>query len=128
VNEGEITPLLEERGFETVLCEDLSLAELVKLFAKTTALVGAHGAGLTNLIYCLPGSCVGEVSSGRVPPHTHTHYLVMSQQLGMHFSRFKAEVASRERNHVDIRIDKALFSTWISTYSDQLSRAKRRAT
>jgi hypothetical protein len=120
-NEGEITPLLEERGFETVLCEDLSLSEQVKLFAKTTALVGAHGAGLTNLIYCLSGSCVGEISSGRVFPH----YLVMSQQLGMHFSRFKADAALGKKNNVDMQINGALFSDWVSTYCERLSRAER---
>ena len=123
VNEGEITPLLEEQGFETVLCEALSLAEQVKLFAKSAAIVGVHGAGLTNLIYCPPGSYVGEVYIGRVQPP----YLVMSRQLGMHFSRFKAHSASLGENQVDIWIDKALFSEWVSTYFDQFSRANRRA-
>ena len=68
VNESEITPLLKEHGFQTVLCEDLSLAEQVGLFAKTTATIGGHGAGLTNLMYCMPDSFVGEIRTRRAFP------------------------------------------------------------
>jgi hypothetical protein len=111
VNEDEITPLLEEQGFETVLCEDLSLAEQVKLFSATVAMIGAHGAGLINLIYCMPGSRVGEIYMGRIPPA----YFMMSRQLGMHFSRFEADNASGNRNETDMRIDGARFSEWVAT-------------
>jgi hypothetical protein len=109
VNESEITPLLEERGFETLLCEDLSLAEQIGLFAKTTAVIGGHGGGLINLIYCGPGSCVGEVYIGRVFPH----YLVTSRQLGMHFSRFEAEPVPAGATD-DMHVNPAAFKKWIS--------------
>ena len=109
VNESEIKALLEEQGLETVLCEDLSLAQQVQLFAKTTTIIGAHGAGLTNLMYCLPGSLIGEVHMDGVPPA----YLVMSRQLGMRFSRFEASVLSVERSRSDVQVDPAAFKAWI---------------
>jgi hypothetical protein len=120
VNEAEITPFFEGQGFETVLCEDLSLAEQVKLFSATVAVVGAHGAGLTNLVYCMPGSHVGEIYTGRVPPA----YLVMSRQLGMRFSRFEADNASGNRNEIDMRIDGARFSQWVANCFDRLDGAQ----
>jgi hypothetical protein len=109
VNEGEVRPLLEERGFETVLCEELSLSEQVGLFAKTTAIIGSHGAGLTNLVYCMPDSFVGEIHTDGVPPA----YLVMSRQLGMRFSRFKSNMLAIERGRVDMQVNAAAFRKWI---------------
>ncbi len=122
VNESEITPLLEVNGFETVLCEDLSLAEQVRFFAKATAIIGGHGAGLTNLIYCMPDSFVGEIRIDGVPPA----YLVMSQQLGMHFSGFNANTLAIERSQVDMQVNVAAFRKWIchclALYDSYLAR------
>jgi Glycosyltransferase 61 len=109
INEKEISPSLKEHGFETVFCEDLSLAEQVKLFSKAPAVIGGHGAGLTNLIYCRPNSFVGEIHIDGVPPA----YLVMSRQLGMRFSRFKAKTLEIERSQVDMHADATAFRKWI---------------
>jgi len=110
VNESEIKPLLEDHGIETVLCEDLSLAQQVRLFAKTTTIIGAHGAGLTNLIYCMPDSFVGEIRFDSVPPA----YLVMSRQLGMHFSSFEADAVVAGESQIDMQVNPAAFKKWIS--------------
>lgn len=110
VNESEIIPVLEAHGFETVLCEDLSLAEQIGLFAKTTAVIGAHGAGLTNLIYCDPGTYVGEINTCRV----FSHYLVMARQLDMHFSRFEADAVPLRGSQIDMQVSAPAFRKWLS--------------
>jgi capsular polysaccharide biosynthesis protein len=119
VNEGEVTPLLDAHGFETVLCEDLSLAEQGGLFARTAAIIGGHGAGLTNLMYCKPNSFVGEIRTHSVPPA----YLVMARQLGMRFSRFEAITPALERGQLDMRVDAAAFSRWVCDCLDPLKQA-----
>jgi hypothetical protein len=115
VNESEISPALEESGFQTVLCEDLSLAEQVGLFAKATAIVGGHGAGLINFIYSMPDSFVGEAYLDGVPPA----YLVLSQQLGMRFSRFEANMVAAERGRFDMQVEPVAFKTWICDCLDR---------
>jgi len=110
VNESEIIPLLEAHGFETVLSEDLSLAEQIELFAKAGAVIGAHGAGLTNLIYCDPGSYVGEINIGSV----FSHYLVMARQLEIHFSGFEADPVPTGRSQIDMQVNPPAFRKWIS--------------
>jgi Glycosyltransferase 61 len=117
VNENEITPSLQEHGFETVLCEDLSLQEQVRLFGKATAIVGGHGAGLTNVIYCEGGSFVGEICIDGVPPA----YFVMAQQLGMRFTRFNATPLAIEGSQVNMEVDPAAFRKWIVHCSDLAS-------
>jgi capsular polysaccharide biosynthesis protein len=114
-NENQITRSLKERGFEIVLCEELSLADQVRLFAAATAMVGAHGAGLTNLIYCTPNSLAGEIYVDGVPPV----YLVLSQQLGMRFRRFKANTLEIERDQGEMYVNPAAFGRWLCDSLDQ---------
>ena len=61
INEAETVALLERYGFESVIAEKLSYAEQVQLFSEASFVVGAHGAGLTNMLFCNPGFCVLEL-------------------------------------------------------------------
>ena len=69
VNEEELAPILSEFGFETVVCEDLSFTEQVRLFSESSAVVGVHGAGIINHIFCSPGAVVIEIYNPRLWEH-----------------------------------------------------------
>lgn len=60
-NEAQLLPDLERRGFESVTLSGLSIVEQAELFAGAEAIVAHHGAGLTNLAFCAPGTKVIEV-------------------------------------------------------------------
>ncbi len=55
INENAIQKILAESGFERVEGDRLSFREQVALFSKASAIVGAHGAGLANSLFCAPG-------------------------------------------------------------------------
>ena len=61
INEDEITPVLKRFGFETVVAEELSFAEQVRIFSRARYLVSNHGAGLTNMLFMRDGGSVLEL-------------------------------------------------------------------
>ncbi|MEK8022816.1 MAG: glycosyltransferase family 61 protein [Candidatus Hydrogenedentota bacterium] len=57
-NESAVFELLRGRfGFEMIFSEDLSVREQARIFNEAEIVVGAHGANLTNTLFCRPG-CV----------------------------------------------------------------------
>ena len=61
VNETELWPQLERRGFKKVHLEELSWREQLGAFRHARVIVGPHGAGLANLVFCEPGTRVVEL-------------------------------------------------------------------
>ena len=59
---------LQSYGFETLELERLSWAEQMQRFSEAECVVGAHGAGLTNLLFA-PPCHVFELFAGTPKPH-----------------------------------------------------------
>jgi hypothetical protein len=80
INEAEIFEFLQEQGFEKVILESLTVFEQATLFANAKIVVAAHGAGLTNLVFCQPKTQVIEIFH---PDHLDQTYWFLSDQLGL---------------------------------------------
>lgn len=63
VNEEEVVGCLENFGFRKVKLETMSVAEQAQCLAAAKVVVAPHGAGLTNLVFCSPGTKVIEIFS-----------------------------------------------------------------
>ncbi len=59
-NEPELIEMLKNYGFETYYLSKLSVREQVALFNSARVIVGAHGGGLSNYVFCRPGTKVLE--------------------------------------------------------------------
>jgi hypothetical protein len=99
VNEFEIEPLLKSHGFQIVVMENLSFKRQVEVCATANVLIGPHGAGLTNLLYCGQQSKIGEIALDGVFPH----YLGMARQAGHSFQRFMASKAGEQDMVVNVK-------------------------
>lgn len=58
VDESEMWPMLERRGFTRIDAGELSVRDQIDHFAAADVIVGLHGAALTNLVFCRPGAKV----------------------------------------------------------------------
>lgn len=61
LNEDDVIDEVMRRGFEVVTPGDYSLTEQIRLFRTASVVVGSHGAGLTNIVFCDPGTAVYEL-------------------------------------------------------------------
>jgi capsular polysaccharide biosynthesis protein len=79
-NEDELVQRLKGHGFRPVELERLSFLQQVELFHDAEAVVAAHGAGLTNLLFA-NRALVVEIAPTRF---VFPHYMLMSMSLGHH--------------------------------------------
>lgn len=75
LNEEQIQEVLTRYGFETVECETLTLREQISLFSTASAVVAAHGAGLTNIWFAPEGARVLDILE---PSHRGWQYVYWS--------------------------------------------------
>ena len=61
VNQKELEPILEDRGFELVRWETLTILQQAALALEAEIIAGPHGTSLLNSAYCLPGAKLLEI-------------------------------------------------------------------
>ena len=54
VNNQEVEKCVKRFGFETIYAEDLSFEEQANLFYNADFVLGPHGAGIANIVFCRP--------------------------------------------------------------------------
>ncbi len=85
-NEGELVRLLADHGIEPVIPGTMSLAEQIRQFRAARLVVGPHGAGLGNIVFCRPRSVMYEL----IPDHWTDSFVgpsinLFAQTSGMHY-------------------------------------------
>lgn len=82
--------MLNLKGWETVVLEKMSIREQIKTFAEASHVVAAHGAGLTNLLWCQPGTKVIEINQkSEIPKKV---YPLLSHNLDLEHKLYLADV------------------------------------
>ncbi len=69
LNEPQVEEALAAFGFKSLSLSDYSLRQAIQLFKHAEMIVAPHGAGLTNLIFCDPGTRVLELFSDKFVNH-----------------------------------------------------------
>jgi capsular polysaccharide biosynthesis protein len=82
-NETELLDILRGDEFEVLFLEELSFLEQVRAFAEASIVVSPHGAGLSNLVFCGPGTSLLELFS---PHYVNVCYWALSNQLRLNYS------------------------------------------
>ncbi|MEM1169956.1 MAG: tetratricopeptide repeat protein [Cyanobacteria bacterium P01_H01_bin.35] len=80
MNEADVVEILSQLGFTYVTPESMSLENQIATFAHANIIVAPHGSGLTNIVFCNPGTKVIELFS---PHYLRYYYWHISQLLGL---------------------------------------------
>lgn len=81
-NETELEAALHSRGFSTFVPGAATLAEQAARFHDAHIIVASHGAALTNLLFCRPGTVVIELFPSNFVKST---YLWLAAALGLNY-------------------------------------------
>ncbi|MCG9886985.1 MAG: glycosyltransferase family 61 protein [Cyanobacteria bacterium] len=69
IDEDDLIVKLYQRGFQGVCLETFPLTQQIAMMAQAEVIVAPHGAGLTNIAFCRPGTIVLEICSPVYAPH-----------------------------------------------------------
>lgn len=97
LNEDEIFELFKIYGFERYDAGKMSIVEQIALFAQAEEIIGEHGAGLTNIIFCKEGTKILELFQALID----TSFWFPSQIFNLNYTPI---------NTLDIKAD--LFINW----------------
>lgn len=128
-NEEAVFAGLREYGFERVLLEELSFLDQVQLFYDAELIIGPHGAGLTNLLFCREDAAVIELFS---PNYVNVIYWSLANQIGLDYGYLRgiggSDLANRGRRvHEDITIDTAQLRRLVEEILHQAHRPGARS-
>ncbi len=115
-NEEELEPILSKLGFEIIEAEQLSLRDKARIFSEAEAVVGPHGAGLTNIFLSPPGCRVLEIFD---PSHMNVNNYAAAEVLGQEYWYMLGKTEAKTGVHLvsghdDIRLPAAEFEQALS--------------
>ena len=114
INLEEIQNLLKEKNFDIVKLENLSFDEQVYIFSNAKIVIGAHGAGLTNLCFSKEKMRVIEIRSSE-PGYGYQNkvYERISNINNLNYSLLSTPYLSEKNLNGDLLVD-------IKVLNDQL--------
>jgi hypothetical protein len=99
-NEDELIPILERYKYNIILLENLTLQQQVGLFSKAKSVIGAHGAGLINILFSDSSQLIELEDDFRAP---HLFYWFWAKILGHGYSSMTGIVKGKINNDYDIK-------------------------
>ena len=105
INENQVKELLINKGFKAVRLSSLSFVKQVELFNSADTIVGLHGAGLSNILFCEPDTKIIEIK----PAHVGNMYERLGNNLSLNYINLKSDSQNININQPnqlgDIKVD-----------------------
>lgn len=111
INEDEVFALFEQKGFKRYNMSELTFLQQIALFHNAEYVVGAHGSGLTNLIFCKPGTIVFEIFQNQFD----NGFWQLSDQLGLHHTCINTQELQPGSWKVDTKVPIHIIKNYCDT-------------
>jgi hypothetical protein len=99
INEVEILEELFDNGFEVISLSNLPLVQQVELFSEAKIIVGSHGAGLTNVVFCQPSSVLIEF---RPEWRKRDYFEKLARLVGMEYYSIQGTEGDNSNGHTSL--------------------------
>ncbi|MGL6283693.1 MAG: glycosyltransferase family 61 protein, partial [Microcoleaceae cyanobacterium] len=110
LNETEILEDLNNLGFVSVFLESMSVEEQAICMAGARVIIAPHGAGLTNLVFCRPGTKIIELFSDQYLIGLYWKISNLSGLQHYHLINSSSDILGQDqRNSLDIWVDRQNF-------------------
>ncbi|MHC5673711.1 glycosyltransferase family 61 protein [Nostoc sp.] len=96
LNEDEIIQVLKKFDFTVLDPGDFTITEQVAIFSSAKIIISPHGAALTNLVFCNPGTKVLEIFS---PLYVNTCYRCLCNQVNIEYYYLLGEGKTLSKDH-----------------------------
>ncbi len=100
-NESELVPWLVSNGFTIVCLEDHSIQEQIDLMQNAEVVLGVHGAGFANILFCKPGTQIIEIQDREDP---NPHFYAIAALTGLDYRLIYGQPMDGEAHFRDLRI------------------------
>ena len=113
LNNEELTKFLQKKNFEILKPEKISLIEQIQKFNCAKTVIGAHGAGLTNIVFSKEKTNVIEII-----PESHPSKKVerLSDILNLKYFRYKTEDTQYDKMYpFNIKVDIKKLENFLNT-------------
>ena len=103
VNEDEVLNLLKEKKFERITLSKLDFKDQIKLFKNAKTVIGLHGAGFSNLVFCESNTNVIEFNNSNGPKTIE----VLAKRNNLNYSSLLSKAVKYDLNNQNshIKID-----------------------
>jgi capsular polysaccharide biosynthesis protein len=105
LNHKEVITMAKQEGFSIYDMGNLTFVEQIRLFRSSEFILGVHGAALSFLVFCEPGTQVLEIYPNRPGKN---HYYDLSSKMGLRYGRFTGLDFFNEENE-DMTVNLDLF-------------------
>ncbi len=115
LNEEALIKVLDAYQFSTVHFEDLSFQEQISITRRAKYLVSNHGAGLSNMLFMQPGSCIFELRQEDDSRNNCYFSLASANDLNYYYQNCPPDKSKVVNSHSDVYVD-------ISKFKNSLNR------
>ena len=115
INEGNLIDKLKKKNFRTVDLNSTTIFQQIKTFSNAEIVIGPTGSGLTNIVFCNPGTKVIEISPNYKFEYENNflnRYKNISSYLNLDYKRIVADPINL--NEKDKKVEKFISSKIIS--------------
>jgi len=91
INENELLKFLKEKNFKFICLSNFSFLKQIEFFYNAKIIIGLHGAGFSNLIFCKKNTKVIEIK----PKKAQNIYKNISKKIGLKYKSISIQPKNR---------------------------------